>query len=336
MTWKRKRIQQKWNNITNRIEWFTVIERKENETKGWETNEKNKNWHSEVKRCNCSSLAIHLVSFSFSFHHRKYLSLSLVFCLWMALLGEWTLSLPQLQMQHINKLTRAPAQSDRDISKLFVSNALSVCARGEQSPRKAVYVSANRICGQCTPNAPNRTWNIRDGSLSSHFSLPGIASNCIVSLFPLRLHCCAAANPSPHSLQCLRHPLVFAFSEYCGDVLQIEQLYLYSNFSFKNIYFCVAVVCPFASMLMLRCCDEIASKVWLCCAVCSSNLLHGVLRVMESNATHKKKSQAYVECVRCSGFFSRHGLAQEEHEPKNKEKRSAYRNHFKFRCMRQR
>lgn len=194
MTWKRKRIQQKWNNITNRIEWFTVIERKENETKGWETNEKNKNWHSEVKGCNCSSLAIHLVSFSFSFHHRKYLSLSLVLCVWMALLGEWTLSLPPLQMQHINKPTRAPAQSDRDISKLFVSNALSVCvcARGEQSPRKAVYVSANRICGQCTPNAPNRTWNIRDGSLSSHFSLPGIASNCIVSLFSssIALLCC--------------------------------------------------------------------------------------------------------------------------------------------------
>lgn len=34
MTWKRKRIQQKWNNISNRIEWFTVIERKENRKNG--------------------------------------------------------------------------------------------------------------------------------------------------------------------------------------------------------------------------------------------------------------------------------------------------------------
>lgn len=41
----------------------------------------------------------------------------------------------------------------------------------------------------------------------------------------------------------------FAFSEYCGDVLQIAQLYLYSNFSFKKknkIYF-------FALLLFVRC-----------------------------------------------------------------------------------
>lgn len=53
MTWKRKRIQQKWNNITNRIEWFTVIERKENETREWETNEREEkelaHWSEEMQ-----------------------------------------------------------------------------------------------------------------------------------------------------------------------------------------------------------------------------------------------------------------------------------------------
>lgn len=66
MTWERKRIQQKWNNISNRIEWFTVIERKEDRKNGKRKIEERKaTAEHKSMECNCDSLAIHLVSFSF-------------------------------------------------------------------------------------------------------------------------------------------------------------------------------------------------------------------------------------------------------------------------------
>lgn len=131
--------------------------------------------------------------------------------------------------------------------------------------------------------------------------------------------------------------VVFAFSECCGDVLQIEQLYLYSNFSFKNIYipalrwWCLLVGCADA---------EITPHHRSVCFLLHVHGIHGGWR-NQKGKSKRKKSQAYVErdaAARtwCSSrnYLCKHG--------KNKPtstciKKSAEHIEIiqKFRCMRQ-
>lgn len=160
-----------------------------------------------------------------------------------------------------------------------------VCkARRAKSSQSSLCVSANRICGQCTctpkcteSNLKYSGWWFVFSFFSSVLFLSGIASNCIVSLFPF--DCIVVLL---RIRLCIRYS-VCAIRSFSLSPNIVVMCYKLNNFIyipilvFKNIYFCALLLFP-------RCwCCDVATKLRPksgCCAVCSSNLLHGVLRVI--------------------------------------------------------